>query len=637
MRRLWLLLLILILAIAGGLSAGDALNLPTELYVLLSDGRVERYGLGVAGVEAVTPEGVFVLDFGVAPDGNWIAYRTPEGLYLDHMYDNEEALLLEGPGADFPPVRGRGDTLAWSPAGDAIAYTTQYGARIYFFATSGFLDIRISSFVSLSWSPGGAYLAAEAEDNIWWIYRREGTSMPLTSAIPSSVGLDWLGPALLVFAPADGGLLTMALDNANQQTQLLDASWTAPLPSVQGPSSVRALARRSRDADVPEGSGLLTEVSYATGSLSTSVQGQAPVELAGLRWAPGGRLMVAFRGGVFALVEPVSGQGFTLPIASAAAYSWGPKWPDRVDTVQVPQDAHFLAPDTSEVVQVWRLPSGGARAVTITPAEESITDYAVSPDGRLVAYVSGGRLWLYTVGSTDDPRDVGDGDASGLIFSRSSQSLAYVTPGAEGGVWLMNAASGQAERVLANASGADYSAPQFAYNLNALLVQAEEAGGRALFVTDLNTGDVLRAGQFDYGFWLSDGRIAAYNRAALGRPSEVVVIDVNIQTEPVPLFTIPVDVHILALAEPTPGRLRLISAPVRSGPVPLSLIDIPLSGQAERLGDIGFMTEPTLVPGGGLVVGLTHTRGTLLLLDLNTGQRAILNYPPGIHALRWRS
>jgi hypothetical protein len=202
-------------------AAQDGLNLPTELYVLLNSGVVERYGLGAEGVQTVTPEGEFVLDVGAAPDGNWLAYRTEEGLSLVNLFTGE-TVQLEGATASYPPVRGRGDTLAWSPDGDALAYTTPYGARVYFDTPAGpvFTDVSASQLLHLNWSLDSSHLAAESENNIWWIFRRDGTQLTLVSAIPSSYGTAWIAGAQLVFAPEAGGLLMMDMAKANAQTVL---------------------------------------------------------------------------------------------------------------------------------------------------------------------------------------------------------------------------------------------------------------------------------------------------------------------------------------------------------------------------------------------------------------------------------
>ncbi|MBZ0289444.1 MAG: hypothetical protein K8I30_17620, partial [Anaerolineae bacterium] len=160
-RKLLIIIGVLLLATSVG-AQEDGLNLPTELYVLTNSGQVQQYGIGVAGLKTVTPEDEFVIDFGVAPDGTWLAYRTQDALQLLNMYGGEP-VTLEGAAAGIPPVRGRGDTLAWSPTGDVIVYTTAAGGRAYFTGSKTFLDLVHGQFTQVLWSPTGAYLAAEAD------------------------------------------------------------------------------------------------------------------------------------------------------------------------------------------------------------------------------------------------------------------------------------------------------------------------------------------------------------------------------------------------------------------------------------------------------------------------------------------
>src|ERR1051325_7483168 len=120
MRRLGFFALVVLLLTVG---------LTTPLYLLTNNGQVQRIGLGTEGISVVTPQDAFVVDFGVAPDGNWLAYRTEKGLYIFNIYSQEAATIEEGT-ADVPPSRGHGYTLAWSPTGDMIVYTPSYGARV---------------------------------------------------------------------------------------------------------------------------------------------------------------------------------------------------------------------------------------------------------------------------------------------------------------------------------------------------------------------------------------------------------------------------------------------------------------------------------------------------------------------------
>lgn len=322
--------LLLMTAAPALLAQEDALDLPSALYVLTNDGMVQRYGRGVEGISTVTPEGEFVLDFGAAPDDLWLAYRTEQALMVANRETGERVQLAAGAPDQVPSVRGAGDTVAWSPTGDALAVTTLYGGRIYFSPDGSLLtapegmtssDLFEGAFVQLSWSPGGRFLAAEVDGHIWWIYRREGQSMILTSAITSSIGLAWASPAELVFAPAEGGLFVMNLEQGNQQTQLLDATSTYRMPQVL-PGGVIAVFSREQETELEPDLARLDKLTVSSGALEALAEN--PLNLQGLRWAPWGELMTSLQEGVFGLLIPASGQSFVLPISGAVSYAWGP-------------------------------------------------------------------------------------------------------------------------------------------------------------------------------------------------------------------------------------------------------------------------------------------------------------------------
>ncbi len=308
---------------------GDALDLPAALFVLTNEGRVDRYGLGSEGIRAVTPQSAFVLDFGVAPDGDWLAYRTETMLALRRVSNGEGVTLDEG-GASVPSVRGQGDTIAWSPGGDAIAVTTLEGGRVYLgSAPNPFtnaanvvaLDLAEGAFYQFIWSPDGRYLAGEVADNVWWIYRRDGNTLSLTSAITSSVGVAWTSGFEIAFAPLEGGLYLMNLDNANAQTTLLDDTWNYALPTLADDDLLKFFGRQKADPVITEGFGRL--LGLAAGTPAVQNLSEVAVELAGLQWAPRGHLMIALRNSTLILLDPVTGNAFTLPIENAVAYDWG--------------------------------------------------------------------------------------------------------------------------------------------------------------------------------------------------------------------------------------------------------------------------------------------------------------------------
>jgi hypothetical protein len=339
LRQLLILSLVVLLALPLAAQENTSLNLPTDLYVLLNDGLVQRFSPGSASVTTISPEGVFVLDFGVSLDGSQIAYRTDSGtLMLMDTADPASARQVDD-AADVPTVRGRGDTVAWSPGGDAIAYTTLTGARVYL-TDGAFATIEQQRIIALQWSPNGQYLLCESDGNIWWIYRRDPGAMTLVAALPSSIGTTWVSGSELVFAPGDGGLILMNLAQGNAQTLLLDAVNEYRLPQLTRDGRLLLFRRPKGDALIPEGHGQLVVLSPGVAQ-PQELSGIA-IDLTGrLRWAPGAEVMLTFEGGVLALYNPVDGTAVALPANNAVAYSWG-TYPPVIGS-----EAPTSAPDTT--------------------------------------------------------------------------------------------------------------------------------------------------------------------------------------------------------------------------------------------------------------------------------------------------
>lgn len=649
MIRRMILLLLAALLVGGSASAQDGLNLPTELYVLTNAGAVQRYGLGAAGVSTVTPEDTFVIDFSVAPDGNWLAYRTDQSLELLNMYTGEHS-AIEGAAAGLPPFRGRGDTMAWSPTGDALAYTTQYGARVWFNTTPpAFVDLPQGQFEQIGWSPDGAYLAAEAEPDIWWIFRRDGSALVLSSAIPSSAGLAWVSPAEVVFAPEDGGLYRMNLAAGNQQTLLLDNTWLYYQPYQLPDGMLVVFGRQKSDTETQPGFARL--LGLAPDAPRVSSLGEVAVDITVLRWAPRGDLMVAFRGGVLALVVPTSGQGLTLPISDAAAFGWGAAPLPAAQNLRLPADGYFLTNDSSEVAQVWRLPADSTQPVQLTTAADDITAYAVSPNGTAAAYAAGGSVWLQALSGEAQAAalaDVGGAEIGSVAISPDATQIAYDAlnsdDSVESGVWLVAASGGEAQQLLANgADGAPprYRQPQFSAGGDRLLVVASGSETTGFQVLNLTAADAapVAVGAFDDAFWLSDGRILAYgNGISTGEPppAQPVVVINPVDSAQTPLASIPYPARIEAAREIAPGQVRLVLRNALPGPRALNVVDLRTdTGALSAVGSGGFMVNPALSPDGSTLTGQTHEAGPLTVRNLPAGEQAALSILPALQEFRW--
>lgn len=666
-RRLFFLFAALIV-FALPASAQEGLNLPADLYVLLNSGQIQRYGMGAAGVESLTPADLYIIDFGVDSVGERVAFRTESGLYVLDIGNEGTPVQLEGTNADVPAYRGSGETMAWSPNGDAIAYTTTYGARVFFNTgtdTPAFVELREGIFKGLSWSPGGRFLAAEAEQNVWWVYRRDGYNLLLTSVIPSSVGTAWISDSELIFAPETGSLRLMNLDQANAQAVLLDESVIYRLPDLNAEDALVFFGRDPNDAEVPDGYGRLLQLQRGAAQLQTI--GEVPIALNGLRWTPGGSLLAAFQAGVIALYDPSTGLGFPLPITDAVAYAWGPYGVSAVETsaatenATVPEanpaatlaptdasapnvlpelttpeptsaaaptaapvstvtaltlawDNFFLAPDPADgVVQVWKMPAEGLPPQPFTLSGTDVTEFAPSPDGNSVVYVVDAELWLQQVGQ--QPQLLASLNSFALVeadFSMDNSSLVYADE--RSGVWINILAEDAPEVLVANDNGFIYRRPQFSPDGTRVLVDATSNEGTAIGVLEIATRNLLTSPVMppqdvlaNRTAWLRDGRIYSYVDAASpdARARGIYLFEAPGALEATtPAIPLPENATVRSSVEAVTGTLRMLLAEGSGALAPLRVVDYALDGSGERtILDIGSLVAPRLSPDGRFVAG----------------------------------
>ena len=632
MRRFfgWLLV-VMALASGGVVAQGDGLNLTTELYILLNEGRVERYGMGAAGVQAVTPEAAYVLDFAVAPDDRALAYRTESGITLLDMAGGESR-TLEGPAADVPPRRTGGQTMAWSPQGDMLAYTTTYGLRATVPASGRATDININPLLHLLWSPTGAYLAAESEGDIWWIYRRQGDSLALTAVVPSSRGLAWLDSDRLIFAPAEGGLLLMDLAAANEQTSLRPAPQRYLLPAVRADGTLAVLTQPADDPDLAENEARLQLLQVDVAAAALAFTAAEPIDVTGLRWGPGGDLLVAFHNRELALVVPETGQRFPLPAGDLVAYGWGAPRPPASAGLGSDASAFCRAPDFLGVEQVWRLPADGQPPQPLTDVEDDVTAYAVAPRGGSLAFISEGTLWTLALNAADaEPAALAEvgADAGAPDFSPDGAVIAYHT-GA--GVHAVRLDSGAPGLVLPSGDRA-YSQPRFAPNVNALLVRFDDGSGSGFAVLDPTTAEVIELGTYDGARWLPDGRVLAFSGG------EVVVVDPMQSPPAAETVLVPDSGRVIAAQSIGAERVGVILA----GGDPLLpalayFVDVSLAAAfaAPEPQPTTFLNAPALSPDGRFIAGMPLSpAGTPVFYDVVSGEAQTLRGPGGVKDLRW--
>lgn len=586
---------------------GEAFNLPTALYILSNEGIVRHYGVGISGIHDVTPEDQFVIDFGIASDGRWLAYRTQDGLFIRDIVNRQTApVLLEGqPTANFPPYRRGGQTIAWSPNGSTLAYTTEYGVRVVFDITANrqqSADIAVSPLQHLLWSADGAYLAAQADGDIWWIYRRDGYAMTLAGVLPSSLGVAWLDNVRLVFAPADGGLYILDLANQNQQIQLQPATRSYRSPTLAPDGALIAFMVATND-DLPENHAYWQRLTLDGADVAIDDTSDLAIDLTGFRWLPNAELGLIWREGRLQLIVPANGQSIHLMIEDVVGFGWAEAIKNPVHTL--PLNGYFLANDPSGVRQVWRLSTDQAPEA-LTAHETDVMSFAISRDNNQMAYSVDGAIWLFNLRDIlAQPVKLIDvlPSATDLEFSADGTTLFYAD--AEGVRRVPTALDEHSAigLLLMNTETTTYHDPQYAPNMNALMVLV--AGDvRQIAFFDLFSEALLMLGTYDDATWVSDGRIVAWKNGVNG--AQVVLIDPSI--DPPGMITLATfeDEQIYAMRQADVANFRFILT--QQGlklPNLMRVANVPITGAGATTHTI-FPTvgDPVLSLDGEQVIGV---------------------------------
>lgn len=616
MRRCLMLALVLLWgAIFSADAQQDALNLPTELLVLRNDGGLERYGIGAAGVAQVTLPDADVVDFGLAPDGVTLAYRTQSALKLHNLLSGLTR-EVEGASASFPPYRGRGQTVVWSPDGRTLAYTTEYGLRFYFPDANLFADITTTPALHLLWSDDSTYLAVESENNIWWVYRRDGGALLLHAAIPDSLGAAWVDTTVLMFAPSSGGLYLMDVSAANAQAQIGSTATQYKYPALRADRSVALLSKPLTDSSAPVTAGVLSLATFdAQGGWSVESLSEMTVDAEGMRWSPDGALLLKLSGGVLALVDAASGQGFTLPSTGIVAYGWGVQRRATAETLPLSADVFFLTRDYTGYQQVWQLPASGQAPQPVTAAEADLSAFDVASDGLTVLYVSDGDL-RFLPADADEPRVLVEdvGTVGGVSLKADGSAAVY---DADGRIYTISTERDSVPEELLTG----YDLPRyFGRDETRLLVRLPD-GDLGLY--DFATRDVFRLGAYRDALVLADGTLIAVGKPAANDVEGVYIVDATGAAPPLLLYGVPggqIAVQVVTIAS---GTVRVLVTGAELVPTQAEAIDIAVSSGPIALTSLGFSAQPRLSADGRFMVGMANASGLLAVRDLTNGGEAL--------------
>ncbi len=639
-----------------GVVQGQSITLPADLFFLTGSGRVMRISAGGTFATAISPPGQQVVDFGPAPDGQWIAYRTAgseEESFVPYLgvtsIDGQSGQVIEFEQAGLPPISGRGQTLAWSPDGAAIAYTTPAGIRIYLSGLGEpvFVDLEGGPFINLVWSPGGGYLAAEAESDVWWVYRRAGAALSYAGQVPGSAGLDWVQEAVLALAPPSGSLLTLDVRDGTQ------AGLLPPETIISNPTRI--------------GTGRLNFALHeATGQRfaarrfgTVSVSGgdyqefESALELTrDMRWMPDGTALTAIQDGTLVLIEPRTGTRREI-IEGVKAYCWGQIPPQEVTGVVLPAELYFLSRDEAGIPQVWKLPADGSPVTQITAEPRPVLDFAVSPDASQIAFSSGGRLIVASsdgsAGRELSPLVERLGTAGQPAWNADGSMIAFVRDG----IWIVPSGGGARTELITDNLTAEtppdqvrvYMNPRWSPDGMLLLIDISYYEGRSLGFLPIAGGDAadisVAAGR---GTWSPDGRALIWDAGSIYSQPGLYVVDPHDIEHPITVLDSAWPVADVMPLAPEAATVLHGTSSDTMGPSVIQPFLVPILPDAIPIphGQGGLLEEPVLSPGGTRAAGLRSAgysdyglAGRLVIVNLENGERTAVVTPGEVWGLRW--
>ena len=635
---------------------GQTLSLAADLFVLTDEGMIMRLEAGGTFATSVTPADQRVIDFSPAPDGRWVAYRTAAGegtaLVAITSIDGLSGMVLEFEEAGQPPITGRGQTLAWSPDGSAIAYTNEEGLRVYLagvgeYGAPAFVALAGGPFLNLHWSPGSGYLAAEADNDTWWIYRREGANIVYAGQIPASAGLAWTGEGVMALAPATGGLIALDITSGSQ-TVLVGVDTLVSQPTLVSGSRVLFLVHEA------------TGQAFAArrfGSVNLDGSGlqvlEAGVELTeAMRWLPDGVGLTTTVDGALTILEPTTNARREI-MTGVKAYSWGPLPVTEVAGLSLPADLYFLGRDSAGITQLWMLPANGSPARQLTLEPRSVLDFTIAPDGSRMTYTAGGSLIVANVdgsgGEELSPVVERPGAGAQPAWSPDGQLIAFVRDG----IWVVPANGGARTELLTDNFDentppdevAVYLNPRWSPDGTMLLIDIGYYEGRGLALLPITGGEALPLPTLaTQGAWLPDGRLLVWDYGhAYTEPGLYLVDPANLNEYTTILDSTWNILDAMPLAAEAARILRTANGD-GMGPSTVQPFLVPVLPEALPIaeGQGGLLEMPELSPDGHYAAGLRNLNygdygpaGRLVVINLTNGERFGVETPGEVWALQW--
>lgn len=629
--------------------------LAADLFVLDAGGKIWRQGAAGEAPVAVTRDTLTIADFALAPGEGWLAYRTADYVAIASADGQEGRIVAEEPppAGDLPADLSL-HSLAWSPDGGALAFTTAEGFQVWQAAAPpdyGPLAYPVADAgavaVALSWSPGGD----------WLLIRRADATVALFSADPLQLWAElgevgdaiWLDDGRLAFTPAAGGLALLTPGDAESRAFFVPQDEVVTQPTQLTDESLAFFvaqgdARVLMDADLLHG--------------NVAPASDMTVEPAGLAWEPDGARLVgpADDADTLTVLDPVSGAlGVIDTGAAVTRLAWGDAPDEQAESIPLPANLYYLATQDG-TAQAWRLPSEGAPEV-LTDAPADVIAFDAAPEQDRLAYISNGIMWLQEGDADPEALTSLSSTANSVAFSPDGDQMVFTN----GGLWLHDFTTGGRILLVANRMPSaeqermveTYSRPQWSPDGAWLFAQVNYYEGHDLVL--LNLADTIGSGTAPIPLELfgAAGRWAPSQRTGVdtvyaysaGSPySTPFLVAVIPGEEPAidELATIPVgDVR-----QRDDDRLAVLRVPAAlgGGPSVLEVISMTAAGRdAEAESGPIPLESPALSPDGTLIAGLDDLQidaggalaGQLVIVDSASGTRTAISDARSVRELWW--
>lgn len=606
----------IVMALLYSIPARAAERLVASDVCALVTAQVICYEAGQTVPHPVTPPDQRVLDFAIAPDGNWLAYRSNDAITLTSIYGDSISQQIDPNAASPAALNLRLSTLAWSPDGLALAYVTAGGFRVAFPTANGpprFVEITDRLVVNLRFSPTGQRLAAQADDGTWSLFavqaNGEGGEVRRTRTIDQAVDMAWLDDNSLIAAAVSGGLAPIAAANPGEAL-----SWTMP-----GDHFTKLISTSSGDvlALHPDPGETMGHVVRIRADATVTNVGTSKID-SRAEWGPDGTTLYYITSGTPILIDRATGNENTLPLKRVTRLAWPPPMPPLASSIAMDGDLYFTAPDVNGIRQVWRLARSGLEPITaLTQRTANVESFALSPDRSQVALVVGAQVGIE---SPTDPAgfrplaNLNRGQGGEVAWEPQRQQIAF-TDGAD--VYLV-ATDGNSIPVQLRLPAGDKSSTMRYYH------PQFSPDGRYLMV-DQEPNHVL--------IDLNNGRSAVLTANAPWQPDNVLlerILPNLAQTWRIDAARVAADRSILLL--------RRVGW--KAGPDVVQLYGIaPGSSQATPRSRPNVLTARWLSPTARFAAGLQRvgTMNQLVIVELQNGRAVRIQGATAIESLEWFS